>query len=291
MRLNDIFFKFLVNFLLNHCLIIPEATTQSSQKPHKRRVLLLKRKAVTTGIFDSKGKDDYSNKGKLGLVGKAFEDLPNLFCSISGGLVFGLPLEQCVENDNTRSKDKKESRGSRSSLSSLFDHQHRDNSGSCESLPARADAEYLHNTFLPLFHTNIDRRSSHDDDDLSSNIPGVHSQVQQVPSIVLACTKYLEENGLNTVGIFRVSTSKKRVRQVSDREPFEAIMMIEGNIFIFQLREDFDKGVVNSFDPDVCPHDIATLLKEFLRDLPEPLLCRHLYKTFLQTQCRCLLVV
>lgn len=39
-------------------------TSQTNQKPHKRRVLLLKRKAVTTGIFDSKGKDDYS-KGKL----------------------------------------------------------------------------------------------------------------------------------------------------------------------------------------------------------------------------------
>lgn len=134
---------------------------------------------------------------------------------ILGGLVFSLPLEQCIENDQNRSKDKKETRSSRSSLSSLLDHQHRDNSGSCESLPAKADAEYLHNTFLPLFHTNIDRRSSHDDDELhSSNIPGVHSQLQHVPSIVLACTKYLEENGLSTVGIFRVSTSKKRVRQV-----------------------------------------------------------------------------
>lgn len=47
--------------------IIAEATSQSTQKPHKRRVLLLKRKAVTTGIFDSKGKDDYSNKGKIDL--------------------------------------------------------------------------------------------------------------------------------------------------------------------------------------------------------------------------------
>lgn len=66
-----------------------------------------------------------------------------------------------------------------------------------------------------MFHTNIDRRSSrYDDDLLSLNIPGVQSQIQQVPSIVVACTKYLEENGLNTVGIFRVSTSKKRVRQV-----------------------------------------------------------------------------
>jgi len=128
--------------------------------------------------------------------------------------VFSLPLEQSIENDHNRTKDKNETRSSRSSLSSLVDHQHRDNSGSCESLPAKTDAEYLHNTFLPLFHTNLDRRSSQDELN-STNIPGVHNPVQQVPSIVLTCIKYLEENGLNTVGIFRVSTSKKRVRQVS----------------------------------------------------------------------------
>jgi len=43
--------------------LFTDSSPQSSQKPHKRRVLLLKRKAVTTGIFDSKGKEEYSNKG------------------------------------------------------------------------------------------------------------------------------------------------------------------------------------------------------------------------------------
>lgn len=35
---------------------------------------------------------------------------------------------------------------------------------------------------------------------------------------------------------------------------------------------------------DTCPHDVATLLKEYFRDLPEPLLCKGLYTTFLETQ-------
>ncbi|CAO1343516.1 unnamed protein product [Diamesa serratosioi] len=227
--------------------VLPYAASQAPQKPPKRRVLLLKRKAVTTGFFDSKGKEDYASKG---------------------GLVFNLLLENCIENDTNRLSSSKgtnkESRSNRSSLTSLLDHQ-RDPNGSCESLPTKTDNDYLNSTFLPLYHTNIDRRSSQDDDILSINLPGVQRcQLKfQVPSIVLACTKYLEEYGLNTVGIFRVSTSKKRVRQ---------------------LREDFDKGTVTQIDPDVCPHDIATLLKEFFRDLPEPLLCRHLYKGFLQTQ-------
>lgn len=136
-----------------------------------------------------------------------------------GGRVFSIALETCIENDHNRTKEKKETRSSRSSLSSLLDLQHRDRSGSCDSLPAKAEfAEYLHNTFLPLSHTNIDRRCSHDDDEIP-NLAGVHNQLQQVPAIVLTCTRYLEENGLNTVGIFRVSTSKKRVRQVKNKRP------------------------------------------------------------------------
>lgn len=36
----------------------------------------------------------------------------------------------------------------------------------------------------------------------------------QVPKFVMSCINYLEENGLHKVGLFRVSTSKKRVKQV-----------------------------------------------------------------------------
>lgn len=36
-----------------------------------------------------------------------------------------------------------------------------------------------------------------------------------IPQMVTACLRYLEANGLHTLGIFRVSSSKKRVRQVS----------------------------------------------------------------------------
>lgn len=84
-----------------------------------------------------------------------------------------------------------------------------------------------------------------------------------VPQMVSACLKYLEANGLHTLGIFRVSSSKKRVRQ---------------------LREDFDCGKTISIEDEQCPHDVATLLKEYLRDLPDPLLCRDLYQSFIQTQ-------
>ncbi|KAG8519762.1 LOW QUALITY PROTEIN: Rho GTPase-activating protein 6, partial [Galemys pyrenaicus] len=85
---------------------------------------------------------------------------------------------------------------------------------------------------------------------------------RQVPRLVDSCCQHLEKHGLQTVGIFRVGSSKKRVRQ---------------------LREDFDRGVDVSLEEEHSVHDVAALLKEFLRDMPDPLLTRELYTAFINT--------
>ncbi|KAF7649465.1 hypothetical protein LDENG_00140670 [Lucifuga dentata] len=83
---------------------------------------------------------------------------------------------------------------------------------------------------------------------------------RQVPQVLERCCFHIETHGLQTVGIFRVGSSKKRVRQ---------------------LREDFDMGVDVQLDEEQSVHDVAALLKEFLRDMPDPLLPRELYAAFL----------
>uniref|UniRef100_UPI0037E715A0 rho GTPase-activating protein 36 isoform X1 n=2 Tax=Semicossyphus pulcher TaxID=241346 RepID=UPI0037E715A0 len=83
---------------------------------------------------------------------------------------------------------------------------------------------------------------------------------RQVPRVLERCCSHIETQGLQTVGIFRVGSSKKRVRQ---------------------LREDFDVGVDVQLDEEHSVHDVAALLKEFLRDMPDPLLPRELYPAFL----------
>ncbi|XP_011217815.1 rho GTPase-activating protein 6 isoform X3 [Ailuropoda melanoleuca] len=85
---------------------------------------------------------------------------------------------------------------------------------------------------------------------------------RQVPRLVDSCCQHLEKHGLQTVGIFRVGSSKKRVRQ---------------------LREEFDRGVDVSLEEEHSVHDVAALLKEFLRDMPDPLLTRELYTAFINT--------
>ncbi|XP_031706592.1 rho GTPase-activating protein 36 isoform X1 [Anarrhichthys ocellatus] len=83
---------------------------------------------------------------------------------------------------------------------------------------------------------------------------------KQVPRVLERCCSHIKTYGLQTVGIFRVGSSKKRVRQ---------------------LLEDFDRGVDVQLDEEHSVHDVAALLKEFLRDIPDPLLPRELYPAFL----------
>ncbi|KAK5848206.1 hypothetical protein PBY51_005839 [Eleginops maclovinus] len=85
---------------------------------------------------------------------------------------------------------------------------------------------------------------------------------RQVPRVLERCCSHIENHGLQTVGIFRVGSSKKRVRQ---------------------LLEDFDRGVDVQLDEEHSVHDVAALLKEFLRDIPDPLLSRELYPAFLHS--------
>ncbi|XP_017754753.1 PREDICTED: uncharacterized protein LOC108546956 [Eufriesea mexicana] len=210
----------------------------------KRRAPLLKRKALTTGFFDNKGKDDKEKDS-------------------SGGLVFGIPLSQCLENDriariaagevsDVGCLSRSSRHGSRTSFTSLIEPTvaaKTDEGGSCESLSSKGGAL-----------TGSDSGVLELSDSGGGGPPG---EWDAVPGVVRQCIRHLENTGLRTLGVFRVSPSKKRVRQ---------------------LREDFDCGRETKIGPDQCPHDVAALLKEYFRDLPDPLLCRDLYQAFVHTQ-------
>ncbi|XP_045529895.1 uncharacterized protein LOC123717766 isoform X2 [Pieris brassicae] len=147
------------------------------------------------------------------------------------GSIFGVPLAQCVETE--RALRRQQHTGSRASLASLNTLEKGDDSESCDS----GDWGW-------------------------AGLEEAGGGRPRVPALVSACLAHLRRHGLHTMGLFRVSASKKRVRQ---------------------LREEWERGQECALD-DALPHDVATLLKEFLRDLPDPLLCRDLYCAFLQTQ-------
>ena len=54
--------------------------------------------------------------------------------------------------------------------------------------------------------------------------------------------------------------------------------------FYFQLREEFDRGGQITLSMETGVHDVATLLKEFFRDLPEPVIPKEVQSALLASQ-------
>ncbi|KAK2872889.1 hypothetical protein Q8A67_022786 [Cirrhinus molitorella] len=80
------------------------------------------------------------------------------------------------------------------------------------------------------------------------------------PLVVEQCVDFIREHGLTEVGLFR--------------QPGQATLVKE-------LQEAFDAGEKPSFDNSTDVHTVASLLKLYLRELPEPLVPFSRYEEFL----------
>ncbi|KAK7175246.1 hypothetical protein R3I93_002216 [Phoxinus phoxinus] len=81
-----------------------------------------------------------------------------------------------------------------------------------------------------------------------------------VPFVVLRCTEEIESRALGVQGVYRISGSKPRVLKLCQA---------------FEIQKDqVDLS-------DLSPHDITSVLKHFLKELPEPLLTFDLYNNFI----------
>ncbi|ORX86387.1 UPF0183-domain-containing protein [Basidiobolus meristosporus CBS 931.73] len=77
-----------------------------------------------------------------------------------------------------------------------------------------------------------------------------------VPAVVIRCIEYLDCNGLNEVGLYRVPGSTKEVTR---------------------LKAIFDEGNdMDLLDSNEDPNAAATLLKMYLRELPDPIITQDL---------------
>ena len=89
-----------------------------------------------------------------------------------------------------------------------------------------------------------------------------HKNFIRCPKIVDETVDYLEEHALNTHGIFRIPGSNRRIDT---------------------LKKLYDSGEPVDFE-GYTVHDIAGLLKLYLRELPEPLFTIKLLKPFMETE-------
>ncbi|KAG9322193.1 hypothetical protein KVV02_007575 [Mortierella alpina] len=94
-----------------------------------------------------------------------------------------------------------------------------------------------------------------------------------LPEIVVKCTEAIERYGMDTQGIYRVSgitSATNRLRSAFDRAPCTAA---PGDCSAVDLDSETSVGDVNS---------VASVLKSWFRELPEPLLTRRLYPDFIK---------
>nr|XP_040018575.1 unconventional myosin-IXAa-like isoform X13 [Gasterosteus aculeatus aculeatus] len=104
------------------------------------------------------------------------------------------------------------------------------------------------------------------DPELSSRQYGVElsrltSEERAVPQLVEKLINYIEMHGLYTEGIYRKSGSTNKIKEL-------------------RLGLDTDVSVVSLDDYNI--HVIASVLKQWLRDLPSPLMTFELYEEFLR---------
>ncbi|XP_062399115.1 rho GTPase-activating protein 25 isoform X3 [Sardina pilchardus] len=81
-----------------------------------------------------------------------------------------------------------------------------------------------------------------------------------VPILVEKCADFIREHGLNEEGIFRLPGQENQVKQ---------------------FRDAFDAGERPSFPSDTDVHTVGSLLKLYLRELPQPVVPWSQYQDFL----------
>ncbi|KAK2184536.1 hypothetical protein NP493_263g03024 [Ridgeia piscesae] len=226
----------------------------TATKRSKRSGFSLKKRTMSGGFLDNfkdKGKDKEGND------------------STSAGWTFGIPIGKCVANDSELQRQKPSLVRERRDSLDLTTQTHRPSrksssssggaSGVSSDSLSEADSKSIGSNLLDALSLS----SSTTTPDNARRERGMWTHAPQVPYIVHSCLKHLETYGLRVLGIFRIGSSKMRMKQ---------------------LREEFDSGRDVLLNEKHNPHDVAALLKEYFRDLPDPLLTRDLYSAFIATR-------
>ncbi|OUC48017.1 RhoGAP domain protein [Trichinella nativa] len=149
----------------------------------------------------------------------------------------------------------------------------------CDKSLLSLDSRYLNERISPLSDTAEKRLEINDPlnqkKSFISRVIAVPSRQDscetytiELPRVIRFCVDYLRNYGMDKVGLFRVSGSSNRCRWL--KQQLEMGTM-EGT------------GTSNTETLPITAHDVATVLKNYLRDLQDPLLTKELYLAFVTT--------
>ncbi|XP_046369426.2 rho GTPase-activating protein 6-like isoform X1 [Haliotis rufescens] len=260
-------------------LAVPKGDSDDNRR--SKKVLSMKRRSKSANL--------------AGLLDTLAEKEKQKDSNPKDGLVFGIPLSKCIAHDrevhkrqssrpSTSLKVRSESadvllsphgqrKSSSSSQSSLDNVPHNGSTishnpshgrrGSSDSLSESESSRNTSSSLIDALSLSLTQPAMLLSELRGDNQSCYATGAPQVPLIVNSCFKHIETYGLQVLGIFRVGSSKKRVKQ---------------------LQEEFDTGKSITLNESHNPHDVGALLKEYFRDLPEPLLTRDLYTPFISTR-------
>jgi len=86
------------------------------------------------------------------------------------------------------------------------------------------------------------------------------SQRGKIPHIITKAVEFIDQNGLDVQGIFRISGAASSLSKYKD---------------------ELDRGLCINFDDCGDPHVVAGLLKSYFRELPEPVIPFDLFENFM----------
>ena len=108
---------------------------------------------------------------------------------------------------------------------------------------------------------------------------------QPLPQAIIHIMKYLRKNSVNTVGIFRKSGSKSRMnylRELIEKQSSftssELEKIINSHILVATQNNTDDSNSIAANNEIVCI-DLADILKQYFRELPECLFTNKLSQT------------
>jgi len=107
-----------------------------------------------------------------------------------------------------------------------------------------------------------------------------------VPMVVYQCIQAVDIFGLNLEGIYRLSGSVPHVNKLKnlfDTGPFSHCIVSDSRFLTYFA--DSNSSNLDFRNPENFFHDVnsvAGLLKQFFRDLPDPLLTREQYSAFIE---------
>ncbi|RPA94191.1 RhoGAP-domain-containing protein [Choiromyces venosus 120613-1] len=124
----------------------------------------------------------------------------------------------------------------------------KNNKGGQNGLGAAGSSATISDGMLPLFGTDLEQRAEYEGN--------------RIPNVVQKCIQEVEVRGMDFEGIYRKSGGASQMRQI---------------------QEAFERGDDAPFDSNVDICGVTSVLKQYFRNLPNPLLTYDIYERFVDT--------